>query len=946
MPTPTANSTPHSLPAIPTLPPIKMNDESDRDSFHSHHSSLSATPLDGTFPIATRPAPLALPSSTHHPPQQNLRKSVSVDSFIIYERENSSTSSTSRPPRATHAPTGSSGTRRTDLSVDSARRYDAESLPLYVRTRGMSMSARNDGHDSAVEQNFESESWQPLKKVGDKSRWSSVKCKEQARQSRRPGDLKLPARNQSPAVPVNNIPNQHPQPLPRDDTRRLHSTTSLQSFSRNSSLTDVISGRVRSGSLQAGGRSLLTDMVQPMSFPKEISIAVVGTPGCGKSTFVSEDARAYGVEDFTALFAMSGSSISTPFRYTRRLDWVKQREPPNVSIVIHELDITRLTSPPRVDGIFVCYDSGDVSSLVPVSNFLRASNAILRLSVPITHHSLQGLIRPMKYSIIAVALKSDLPVAVDPQTSLSLFQRYDVGLVQVNHVGDIGKMRKAFKFLLMSILRVPNTDLRNPASPGMLVSPSPFESRGPALFGFLLYLTSHHRLLRWQRLQHVPAQHQICLQNTREARSRTLNERKLSNARSVTDLVASNNPQSPSASSSQPVKGDTLEDDGRPKEKEPRSVQYATLDELLDKLLFLAVSGDDPSFIAHFLLTYRRFASPRSILLAMQKRMRQLDNSLGDPMFASYAQMRICHLLETWVHTYPQDFAAPGAAGALSALVKSVIGKTYLLHYGSDFLSFLEHLPNIIDSDSAWAHKADHLLDDADDPYSISDGEDESLAVTTNSALSNLSSAAPTHGHLTGSKSRERTQSLPLSAKALIMPITSSHPSDVTEISPKQLLKELYRQSLELQNYDCSEIAEEITRVEAKLFMEIEPRHWLRYTLIPGRKDPESDSISRFNAISNHLADWQVVVSLILCHDKPKNRAKQIEKFVDIAHKLRALNNYSALRAFVAGINNSTSKATIRWRCSNPKRQITTKIFCHGMSCSNTGVLTKPIGWH
>jgi RasGEF domain len=48
------------------------------------------------------------------------------------------------------------------------------------------------------------------------------------------------------------------------------------------------------------------------------------------------------------------------------------------------------------------------------------------------------------------------------------------------------------------------------------------------------------------------------------------------------------------------------------------------------------------------------------------------------------------------------------------------------------------------------------------------------------------------------------------------------------------------------------------------------------------------------------------VVSLILCHDKAKARAKQIEKFVEVAQKLRTLNNYSALRAFVAGINNST----------------------------------------
>ncbi|KAF9229306.1 ras GEF, partial [Gyrodon lividus] len=618
----------------------------------------------------------------------------------------------------------------------------------------------------------------------------------------------------------------------------------------------------------------------------EISIAVVGTPGCGKSTFVSEDARAYGVEDFAALFSMSGSSISTPFRYTRRLDWVKQRVPPCVSIVVHELDITRLTSPPRVDGIFVCYDSGDASSFGPVSGFLR-------------------LIHPMKYSIIAIALKSDLPVAVDPQSSLRLFRQHDVGLVQVNQVGDNEKMRKAFKFLLMSILRVPSehSDLRNPASPEALVSPVPWESRGStptAPSSVASFPTMSQDLASSFRLSptstHPSSPPPLATSPTRarstsdlfseheKARSRGSEEHKLSNARSISNLAATNSLKSTSV----------------------RSVQYATLDELLDKLLFLAVSGDDPTFISHFLLTYRRFASPRSILLAMQKRMRQLDNSLGDPMFASYAQMRICHLLETWMHTYPHDFAVPGAAGALTALVKSILGKTYLLHYGSDFLPFLEHLPSIVDCDAAWAQKTELLLDDTDDPYSISDGEDESLAVHTDSASESRSSMTPSHEDSIDWRFRERKQSLPLNAKARIMPVPSPRVPDASEMTPKQLLKELYRHSLELQNYDCSEIAEEITRVEAKLFMEIEPRHWLRYTLIPGRKDPESDSISRFNAISNHLGDWQVVASLILCHDKPRNRAKQIEKFVDIAHKLRALNNYSALRAFVAGINNST----------------------------------------
>lgn len=48
----------------------------------------------------------------------------------------------------------------------------------------------------------------------------------------------------------------------------------------------------------------------------------------------------------------------------------------------------------------------------------------------------------------------------------------------------------------------------------------------------------------------------------------------------------------------------------------------------------------DWGFISNFLLTYRRFASPRSVVLAMQKRMRQLNQTSDDPMFACYAQMR------------------------------------------------------------------------------------------------------------------------------------------------------------------------------------------------------------------------------------------------------------------------------------------------------------------
>lgn len=175
----------------------------------------------------------------------------------------------------------------------------------------------------------------------------------------------------------------------------------------------------------------------------------------------------------------------------------------------------------------------------------------------------------------------------------------------------------------------------------------------------------------------------------------------------------------------------------------------------------------------------------------------------------------------------------PGASGALNALVKSIIAKTCLLHYGSDFLPFQEKIHTKVDTDAAWALKSEPLLDETDDSYSISDGEDDTLGTEVPElASASRSSVTPSQETFASVTSRERKQSLPLSGKVLIKPVPAPL-AEIPVIPPKQLLKELMRQSQELQNYDCSDIAEEITRIEAKLFMAIEvrftfpPRLWL-----------------------------------------------------------------------------------------------------------------------
>jgi hypothetical protein len=104
----------------------------------------------------------------------------------------------------------------------------------------------------------------------------------------------------------------------------------------------------------------------------------------------------------------------------------------------------------------------------------------------------------LKLSAIAVALKTNLDVIVDPQESSNLLKTYDVGLVQVGHLGEEGRARikKVFNWLTISILPGPrkstewylnvvfnpivhisDADLRNPASPHACHSPITCKAR-------------------------------------------------------------------------------------------------------------------------------------------------------------------------------------------------------------------------------------------------------------------------------------------------------------------------------------------------------------------------------------------------------------------------------------------------------------------------------------
>ena len=169
----------------------------------------------------------------------------------------------------------------------------------------------------------------------------------------------------------------------------------------------------------------------------------------------------------------------------------------------------------------------------------------------------------------------------------------------------------------------------------------------------------------------------------------------------------------------------------------------------------------------------------------------------------------------------------------MGALIKSILNKTYLLHYGAEFLPFLEMVSSVKDKDASWALKVE---DESSDTSSISDEEHSFHLDHSASHRSASPSPIPTDNVSTNASTsqsgctRERKASLPLSAKALIavpqQPGGSMHEaySSSMHLSTKAILRTLQNASHSLHLCDPADIAQEMTRIQCQFFLRIEVR--------------------------------------------------------------------------------------------------------------------------
>ncbi|KAJ3530908.1 hypothetical protein NMY22_g8378 [Coprinellus aureogranulatus] len=927
----------HELPSMPEFPPLEMpapissSPESLLDGRGAPEYAKSPVPsfadsFSTAYSSLDRENDTDNQQRTLTQPTHTLRKSISVDSFsTTLNGTRANPTSSGAQQSSPHSPT-----QRQSKFQSSERERGWSS-----RGRGASLSSVQDGYESPSLLDSDVERFDPVNIPTDRYRHLSLKGQDAQRPPPRGGELLLPARSPqalSAASSVSSIITGSANSSPREAHPALRSVTSLQASSLRSNQQvrkDV--GRARSGSLgvhasssQPTKRMTVNTQSDPVKSLSLVTLAVIGASTTGKSSVIRKGLANYHLSEAKTAHVPDHPSI----RYSCRTGRIPSDLLPEGPLFVVEVDVPPDTKDlpqlpsdiPPLDGVVVCYDASNPATFQPVETLLKGYRAI-------------------KLPVIVLACKADLERRIEPDRALETLQEYDVGLVEVTTAQDgKGKMRQSFDWLLKAVIRARQSqsenDNRNPASPEYLRHHSqPWDTTRTST-----PIATHSTP---SGMNSVPFDPSFSNNNSPSIPSSlpTMQPTSPTRARSTGDLLAERDKarSRTQAEASTPVpfaqrsRNDsrlTQETTPSPtlavvtgmvaskptgQKKEPPATQpYATLDELLDKLLFLAVSGDDPAFVSHFLLTYRRFATPRSVLLAMQKRMRQLDSPCGDPMFACFAQMRICNLLETWIRDYPDDFAVKGTAGALNALIRSIISKTHLLHYGSEFLPFLEMLPSRYDQDAAWALKADISADESDDSYSLLEGEEDDIEPPQPQPPSDTpvaivpSSREPAQPP---SALRERKSSLPLPKAILSSHSTQSN--QAVDLSPKQHLKDLQKLANDVLNADSEEFAQEVTRRWAKQFLSIKPRDWLHYVfLIAGkaaknRPDlPTPNPIAAFNDAAEHLGLW--TISLILAHDRPRHRVRQIEKFVDIAHRLRVLNNYAALRAIVAGINAAT----------------------------------------
>lgn len=350
-----------------------------------------------------------------------------------------------------------------------------------------------------------------------------------------------------------------------------------------------------------------------------------------------------------------------------------------------------------------------------------------------------------------------------------------------------------------------------------------------------------------------------------------------------------------------------------------------SFDELVDRLVAQPMSKQDSKFVSIFLCLYRKFAAPGALLNALITRFEKNETSNSDQLARMADQLRLLNVIALWASDYPGDFAHNKTRKRINDFVATLEKSHFYMFAAKEIGSFLDS--NSEDDDAGWAF-SDGDADDASPTetffdnsgrsspapfltgtYDDGDDNDDDEEEDPIYSMSNLDLSDGPHdstsrlsGTLSISSNTDKPSSTMNQSFSLLTVEASQKEALRLELHSRTMLTKIqWRYFMETPDED---FARELTRIDWIMYNSFRPRDLVRHVSLSGVEKDKIKSLQNVNRMIrqfNHLAFF--VASMVLLRDKPKHRARCLEKFMSIAVKLRRQNNYNSLGALIAAIN-------------------------------------------
>ncbi|MCJ1313387.1 hypothetical protein MMC25_007065 [Agyrium rufum] len=317
-----------------------------------------------------------------------------------------------------------------------------------------------------------------------------------------------------------------------------------------------------------------------------------------------------------------------------------------------------------------------------------------------------------------------------------------------------------------------------------------------------------------------------------------------------------------------------------------------TFEELVTMLLQEQITKANKKFVAIFLCLYRKFTAPKELLAAIIRRFEAAERDDNAQLIRVTAQLRYVSILARWLAEYPGDFAYPTTYQQVKDFTAK-LAKIPLFAVAAKEMS--THLDSVVeDDDTNWAcSDLSRMLDHPSGPIQLSPKPSLDPGVR------------PTPRHIKSASTSSTTPSVSVASSTAASTSSISYYRHIgTSMIPRPQVPLGKPDWHYFIDSPLDDIARELTLIDRTMFLSIRPRDLVRHVTLSAKEKAACRNLEYVNRMINHFNHVAFcVANVILFRDKAKHRAKALEKFMQLAWKLRYLNNYNGLGAVVAGIN-------------------------------------------